>query len=805
MSVAGNCGDLASTGAFNIVEDSVQLMQTYADETLQVALNTLGDLQAFTVAPVNFATGFDPGGGQFTPFQKPPPPVDPDPNFDVREPIPTNPVLQPPPSKLSVGRVPTFTVTAPVISIPDPPAPLDVAPPADQPPLTVITLPADPDGTLPEVPTQALLTLPTIGLGLSPQFLASVPQFAAPNPTLQATPPAPFAGTPPEFTATEPEFTATAPDRLQPITIDPGDSITIPSAPVRPVIDSNVNIPNHYVADLASYQASIFTGSTPPLNQELIDRIGEMLAGGTGLPADIQSAIFDVSAAAEDRSLRQLLQTAHEEWGARGFELRGGRLDERIVNARQTNQSAKLARARDIRIHVANMEIENLRFSVQQTIVFADQYRRHYATLYTLAESIASRIFEIGRSVYLARIELMRLQVALYQADAAVFETLVRAELANLEVFRLKIEVARINVAIQQSNIGLYGTEATVFNSQVNVFQAKIAEFTAQVGLYNTDADVYARIQLGTYQVEIDAFRAQVTKFGADVTKFGADTGLYSAQGGIYQTELVAAINEHNAKVGAQDLINGINNNTINLYRHRLGTVSKNVEVFRAQVDGINTLLASDANELELFKQRIGAYSAQVEAKNLDFEGYASLVRGKEAEANTFESQARAFASEVQAWGQEVNAEVSIEELKLRFDDIKIRQFQAQIAAYQAALQTEAARVDAAVNIYNGQTRIYSSDIGAEQARAVSDTRAHELNIEIGRTQGQLNIAAAGLNIEQVQREAQLILQSLISIAQVSAGLAQASLTAVNVGATVGNTYGANESVGCRTTLSGSA
>lgn len=88
--------------------------------------------------------------------------------------------------------------------------------------------------------------------------------------------------------------------------------------------------------------------------------------GGTGLPTAIETAIWDRARGREIIEARRLEQEAAGQFAARGFVMPPGALAARLLEVQQdaTNKSATMSRDRAIK--AAELEIENIRFAIEQ-------------------------------------------------------------------------------------------------------------------------------------------------------------------------------------------------------------------------------------------------------------------------------------------------------------------------------------------------------------------------------------------------------------------------------------------------------
>ncbi|MGH7176134.1 MAG: hypothetical protein ACREJC_02030 [Tepidisphaeraceae bacterium] len=90
--------------------------------------------------------------------------------------------------------------------------------------------------------------------------------------------------------------------------------------------------------------------------------------GGTGIPATVETQIYDRARSHELELAQEATDNALDEWAGRGFSLPLGALTGRVVEVqRKTNDRLSTIR-RDIAIKNIEIEIQNIRFAVEQAV-----------------------------------------------------------------------------------------------------------------------------------------------------------------------------------------------------------------------------------------------------------------------------------------------------------------------------------------------------------------------------------------------------------------------------------------------------
>lgn len=115
---------------------------------------------------------------------------------------------------------------------------------------------------------------------------------------------------------------------------------------------------------IVDYIARFFPGALATICDDWIQNT--IVNGGTGIPAAIETAIWDRARGREIVEARRLEQEAVSQFAARGFILPPGALAGRILEIQQDATNKSVTISRDRAIKSAEIEIENIRFAIEQ-------------------------------------------------------------------------------------------------------------------------------------------------------------------------------------------------------------------------------------------------------------------------------------------------------------------------------------------------------------------------------------------------------------------------------------------------------
>lgn len=195
---------------------------------------------------------------------------------------------------------------------------------------------------------------------------------------------------------------------LQDIKIPAFTFPTFPDFDGKAPDDSDITVPN------------VFMNWTEPkyvplVLEEVTAKIKEWLKGGTGIPPEVERAMFERARGREAIASHKAIREAADEWAARGFTLPPGALNDQVMNIREQERLRAGELNRDIWIKATELEIENIRFTVQQGIALEQIWMNHF-------EEAAKRSFEMARFHAEAQINLFNARISLFNAKTQTFQ-----------------------------------------------------------------------------------------------------------------------------------------------------------------------------------------------------------------------------------------------------------------------------------------------------------------------------------------------------------------------------------------------
>lgn len=382
---------------------------------------------------------------------------------------------------------------------------------------------------------------------------------------------------------------------------------------------------NDYVKNANDARAAIFTQVDEAFEaaqtehnlrnvdgDKALNRLGVMLDGGSGLPAQIEQALFDRGISREEITSQQSVVQSYDEWAARGFSLPGATLLARVREARQANRDNRGQINRDLTIRFYEQEIENLRFVVQQGIALQGQVFDQYLRMHTSGREIADRAFDVARAIFDARIEIFRLNLQIYQADIQAFRERLQAELARLEVFRSQLEAERVRGEINEQRVRIYVAQLQAVDTQVQVFRSQVEAANAQIAAQGAKVELF-KGRIDAYKTSLEGEKVKVDIFDTRVRAEQSRVNVYEAQVRGYAEALRGYDTEARVEIAKIDARNRDNESRTSRYQTQVQSWATDVST---QIENLQALT-------QVFQAQISQYNAELGAESSRLQGEA--------------------------------------------------------------------------------------------------------------------------------------------------------------------------------------
>ena len=292
------------------------------------------------------------------------------------------------------------------------------------------------------------------------------------------------------------------------------------------------------------------------VRSELLTR----LSGGTGLNPTVEAAIWNRGRDREARASLLAERTLLVDRSAAGFSRPTGAAMAALELVVQETQSKIIDLSRDIMIKQAELEQENIKTSIQQTIALEDILIREH-------NNVAQRSFEVAKYTQDVAIEIFKVQVnkynsevEAYKAYSVAYTSRVQAELAKIEIFKAKIEAEKLKGDINEQNIKIYLAQLEGVKSNVEIYKAVISSVSEKlkaealkIEIYKSDIEAYTA-QVKAKSEEYSMYSEQIKGELAKVSIYESKVKAFASRIEAYATQAEVQVKSTNADISIQEL-----------------------------------------------------------------------------------------------------------------------------------------------------------------------------------------------------------------------------------------------------------
>ena len=339
-------------------------------------------------------------------------------------------------------------------------------------------------------------------------------------------------------------------------------------------------------------------------------QLTKYLAGGTGLKAEVEDAIYARAQAKNDVEAKRVQDAAFADTAARGFTIPGGALMSALARARQDAASINAKQATDIAVAQAEMEQKNLQFAVttstglRTAMVSATlSYMQNLSTINGQALEYAKTVLSSIIEMYNTSVKAFTVKLEAYKAEAAVYETRLHGAMAGIELYKAEIGALQALTSVDRSKVEVYSARIQTLVSLANVYKAQIDAVQGRVGL--------EKLKLDVFQTQVQTYSTQVQSKNAEWQGYTAAIGGQTAKAQIFNTQVQA----YGAQVQAYKVQVDAQSETM---RAIATSNDARAKQYSATMSGYQTVVAARgqvaSTKLENQRQQVVAFQAQTQA-----------------------------------------------------------------------------------------------------------------------------------------------------------------------------------------------
>ena len=335
---------------------------------------------------------------------------------------------------------------------------------------------------------------------------------------------------------------------------------------------------------------------------EYTDMVRTMFAGKTGIPPEVEAAMWARAAEREDTVLAKDISQARVEFASRGFTMPPGMLAAQITALTEEASIKKRGLSRDVAIKVADSVLENLRFACTQTIAAA-ALEKDLWTLLTQQELEAAK-FDVESHIQFvnAQISLFNAEQQAYAVKAQIFKTRLDAELSKVTIFKERIEAEALKGQLNESIVKAYLGRVQAMSAQADAYKAYVTGVQAKAEIQATKIRAY-QAEVEAYSAEYTGMRVAVEAYSARVQAEGHKAGIIQAEAQAYASYLQAKGTEYQGKLQQNEFRKLNNEKLVQVRTVALESERTRLADQRVEVDGSIDLLKKSIMERELAHQ----------------------------------------------------------------------------------------------------------------------------------------------------------------------------------------------------------
>lgn len=341
---------------------------------------------------------------------------------------------------------------------------------------------------------------------------------------------------------------------------------------------------------------------------KLENKIAAGIDGGTALSDGVEQQIFDRSRARVEAERQRAEQDLLQGMSKRGYSLPPSAVSAGLNRIQQAASENVSRAASETAIRRAELEIEHCQFIMnlsttlhQGMLNTAIQYASQLVAVNGQALQYSQQIADTMIREYNARVERYTAELQLAQIETAIYETKLKAALADIEIFQVKIRAAELQKNVERINVDIYKAKIEAENAKIETYLAELQGVATEANLRKLSVEIYGQ-QVNAYVAQVKAKEAEFGVYESALRGDEAKVRAYAAQVRAYSEEVSAQKSIADIEIAHSEAINQYNRNIIEEYKAELAG-------FGAELDAAKTKFSAD---VEGYRGQLEAYKTKV-------------------------------------------------------------------------------------------------------------------------------------------------------------------------------------------------
>lgn len=582
-----------------------------------------------------------------------------------------------------------------------------------------------------------------------------------------------------DFTETAPVINEPTPP--DPLNVNPPDiyapqNINIPTIPEYPLPAIPV-LTDYVIPDPPSFVIPEFDGILPDFDivepdtnfefheveyqSALLDAVkakllNDVVNGGTGLGADIETAIWERKQERDEIAMNESIDTLIDTWASRNFPLPNGDLNGGIQEILEKQRLARIDSSRDISIEQANLAQKNTQFSIEKSITLEQILIQHSDNVAERGLKAALATVEMSIAVFNSRVAWHNAKLERYKVEHFAYESRIKVEMLKADIYKVMIEATKARGDIQMHFVELY--------------KAQIEGIQALIGIWKLRMEG-AQLEENLERAKLDASRVQIEAFSSLINAKTAEYGMYKAKWegeaqkvNIFESKVRAFTATTEAKKALADILIAQANADIQVQKNKIDIYQTNANVFKIEAD---VAFERARTTLALIDSDIKYYDSQVRGEEVRVRADVDIAK---ASAEIVSSVIRGTSDAYTAKAQTFKA----------IADARIAEFQVKISELKYEAEAIMSKAQALTAVYQAKASIYQTEVALarENANIQVENIKYKQQIELSNTQFKMQTATQ--NLEAFIKIATLEMEAARGGSQIYSALVSSAMQALH-------------------------
>ncbi len=333
--------------------------------------------------------------------------------------------------------------------------------------------------------------------------------------------------------------------------------------------------------------------------------------GNTAMPDDVEQQLFDRGVERAEAQRIQLDNEAADRYARRGYRIAPAALMGQLAANQEAVARSAADVAREVAIERARLEHQHVQFVMQLSATIRDAIRGQVISYAGILLQVNGQAIEYSRAIATFAIETYRLliqraelQFGLMRTLADIFETEMKAALADIEIFRIEMEAAKTRKDAELADVEVWAKKIDAQQLRINLYSAEVGAIAERLRAEKLKVDIFGE-QVRAYAAQVSAKSSEFNAYKAAIDGDVALVDAYSTEVRAYQAQVEAARTKVQAEATEVDAVATYNRSLTDTYRAELAGYTAEIDAEKARFGG----------SVDAYRAGLDAYRTHVDAQ----------------------------------------------------------------------------------------------------------------------------------------------------------------------------------------------